>query len=119
MIYKKEAPTGKYLTQVAAVADEERIFATQVSGASESLDLDWREATDDEVAAWEACKAEQAKRDAEERAEMDRQIAEQEAQRKAREERAALRRKEQEERDAQIMAAQEVERGESDTEGEE
>jgi len=106
MIYTKEAPEGKYLTQTSAVSDEERIFAKQVSGASDTLDLDWREATDAEVAAWEARKAEQEARDAEERAEMERQAAEEDALRKAREEREARRRKEQAERDAQIMAAQ-------------
>lgn len=71
MIYTKEAPTGKYLTQVAAVSDGERIFAKTVSSASDALDLDWRIATDEEVAEWEARKAEQAEIAARERAEME------------------------------------------------
>lgn len=58
MIYKKEAPMGRYLTQKAsAVSDEERIFAKSVSGASPMLELDWRIATDEEVAEWQARKA--------------------------------------------------------------
>lgn len=117
MIYTKEASTGKYLTQTSAVSDDERIFAKTVSSASDTLDLDWRIATDEEVGAWESRKAEQAALDAEERAAMEAQAAAEEAERKEREER---RRKEQEERDAQILAAQAAaERGESDTEVEE
>lgn len=103
MIYTKEAPTGKYLTQVAAVSEEERIFAKTVSSASDALDLDWRIATDEEVAAWEARKAEQAEIAERERAEMEAKATAAEAERLAREEQ---RRQEQEERDAQIIAAQ-------------
>lgn len=56
---------GRYLTQKAsAVSDEERIFAKSVSGASPMLDLDWREAEDEEVAAWQEREREQAERDA-------------------------------------------------------
>ena len=113
MIYTKEAPTGKYLTQTSAVSDEERIFAKTVSGASDMLALDWRIATDEEVAAWEARKAEQAEIAERERAEMEAQAAAEEAERKAREE---LRRKEQQERDAQIIAAQEAEQQNTETE---
>ena len=116
MIYTKEAPTGKYLTQTSAVSDGERIFAKTVSSASDTLDLDWRIATDEEVAEWQARKAEQAAHDAEERAAMEAQAAaeaEERASRAAREER---RRKAQEERDAQILAEQEADTRESDTE---
>lgn len=60
MITTKDAPQGKYLTQAAAVADEDRIFAKSVSGASDTLESDWRIATDEEVAEWEARKAERS-----------------------------------------------------------
>lgn len=117
MIYTRTAPTGKYLTQTSAVSDDERIFAKTVGSASDTLDLDWRIATDEEVAAWEARKAEQAARDAEERAAMEAQAAAEAEERAARAAREERRRKEQEERDAKILAAQEAEeRGESDTE---
>ena len=116
MIYTKEAPTGKYLTQTSAVPDDERIFAKTVSGASDMLELDWRIATDEEVAEWEVRKAEQAALDAEERAAMEAQAAAEEEERKARAAREERRRKAQEERDAQILAEQEADTGESDTE---
>lgn len=129
MIYTRTAPTGKYLTQTSAVSDDERIFAKTVSSASDTLDLDWRIATDEEVAAWESRKAEQAALDAEERAAMEAQAAAEAEERKARAAREERRRKAQEERDAQILAAQEAaeknaedeqeqeaETGESDTE---
>ena len=109
MIYTKEAPAGKYLTQTSAVSDGERIFAKTVSSASDMLELDWRIATDEEVAEWQARKAEQAALDAEERAEMEAQAAAEEEERKARAAREERRRKAQEE--AVI--------GESDTEVEE
>lgn len=64
IIYTKTAPTGKYLTQTSAVSEGERIFVTEVSGASDMLELDWRIATDKEVAEWQARKAEQEERDA-------------------------------------------------------
>lgn len=115
MIYTRKAPTGKYLTQTSAVSDDERIFAKTVGSASDTLDLDWRIATDEEVAAWESRKAEQAALDAEERAEMEAQAAAEAEERAARAAREERRRKEQEERDAQILAEQEAEeRGESD-----
>lgn len=108
---------GKYLTQTSAVSDDERIFAKTVSSASDTLDLDWRIATDEEVAAWESRKAEQAALDAEERAAMEAQQAAAEAEeRAARAAREERRRKAQEERDAKILAAQETDTGESDTE---
>lgn len=116
MIYTKEAPTGKYLTQTSAVSDDERIFAKTVSSASDTLDLDWRIATDEEVAAWESRKAEQAALDAEERAAMEAQAAAEAEERAARAAREERRRKAQEERDAQILAEQEADTGESDTE---
>ena len=120
MIYTKEAPTGKYLTQTSAVSDDERIFAKTVSSASDTLDLDWRIATDKEVAEWQARKAEQAALDAEERAAMEAQAAAEEEERKARAAREERRRKAQEERDAQILAEHEADAdadtGESDTE---
>lgn len=119
MIYTKEAPMGRYLTQKAsAVSDEERIFAKSVSSASDTLDLDWRIATNEEVAEWQARKAEQAALDAEERAAMEAQAAAEEEERKARAAREERRRKVQEKRDAQILAEQEAdaETGESDTE---
>lgn len=109
MIYTRTAPTGKYLTQTSAVSDDERVFAKTVSGASDTLDLDWRIATDEEVAAWEARKAQQAALDAEERAAMEAQAAAEAEEREARAAREERRRKEQEERDAQILAAQEAE----------
>lgn len=114
MIYTRKAPTGKYLTQTSAVSDDERIFAKTVGSASDMLDLDWRIATDEEVAAWESRKAEQAALDAEERAEMEAQAAAEAEERAARAAREERRRKEQEERDARIleaMAAQEAENG--------
>lgn len=116
MIYTKEAPTGKYLTQMVDVNDDERIFAKTVSSASDTLDLYWRIATDEEVAAWESRKAEQAALDAEERAAMEAQAAAEAEEREARAAREERRRKAQEERDAQILAEQEAETGESDTE---
>ena len=117
MIYTKTAPTGKYLTQTSAVSDDERILAKTVSSASDTLDLDWRIATDEEVAAWESRKAEQAALDAEERAAMEAQQAAAEAEeREARAAREERRRKAQEERDAQILAEQEADTRESDTE---
>lgn len=108
MIYTKEAPAGKYLTQTSAVSDDKRIFAKTVSSASDTLDLDWRIATDEEVAAWESRKAEQAALDAEERAAMEAQAAAEAEERAARAAREERRRKEQEERDAQILAEQEA-----------
>lgn len=119
MIYTRTAPTGKYLTQTSAVSDDERVFAKTVSSASDTLDLDWRIATDEEVAAWESRKAEQAALDADERAAMKAQAASEAKEREARAAREERRRKAQEERDAQILAAQEAETGESDTEVEE
>ena len=116
IIYTKTAPTGKYLTQTSAVSDDERIFAKTVSSASDMLELDWRIATDEEVAEWQARKAEQAALDVEERAAMEAQAAAEEEERKARAAREERRRKAQEERDAQILAEQEAETGESDTE---
>ena len=118
MIYTKTAPTGKYLTQTSAVSDDERIFVTEVSGASDMLELDWRIATDEEVAEWEVRKAEQAALDAEERAAMEAQAAAEAEERAARAAREERRRKAQEERDAQILAEQEADAdaGESDTE---
>ena len=118
MIYTKEAPAGKYLTKTSAVSDDERIFVTEVSGASDMLELDWRRATDEEVAAWESRKAEQAALDAEERAAMEAQAAAEAEERAARAAREERRRKAQEERDAQILAEQEADAdtGESDTE---
>lgn len=116
MIYTKTAPMGKYLTQTSAVSDDERIFAKTVSSASDTLDLDWRIATDDEVAEWEVRKAQQELDAEREREAMEAQAtaeAEERAARAAREER---RRKAQEERDAKILAAQETDTGESDTE---
>lgn len=113
MIYTRTAPTGKYLTQTSAVSDDERIFAKTVSSASDTLDLDWRIATDEEVAAWESRKAEQAALDAEERAAMEAQAAAEAEEREARAAREKRRRKEQEERDAQILAAQEAEQQEN------
>lgn len=118
MIYTKEAPAGKYLTQTSAVSDDERIFAKTVGSASDTLDLDWRIATDEEVAAWESRKAKQAALDAEERAAMEAQAAAEAEERKARAAREERRRKEQEERDAQILAEQEAEQQEN-TEDEE
>lgn len=109
MIYTKEAPTGKYLTQKSAVSDDERIFAKTVSSASDMLELDWRIATDEEVAEWQARKAEQAALDAEERAAMEAQAAAESEEREARAAREERRRKAQEERDAQIPAEQEIE----------
>lgn len=108
MIYTRTAPTGKYLTQTSAVSDNERIFAKTVSSASDTLDLDWRIATDEEVAAWESRKAEQAALDAEERAAMEAQAAAEAEERAARAAREERRRREQEERDAKILAAQEA-----------
>lgn len=108
IIYTKTAPTGKYLTQTSAVSDDERIFAKTVGSASDTLDLDWRIATDDEVAAWEYRKAEQAALDAEERAAMEAQAAAEAEERAARAAREERRRKEQEERDAKIFAEQEA-----------
>ena len=119
MIYTKEAPTGKYLTQTSAVSDDERIFAKTVSSASDMLELDWRIATDEEVAEWQARKAEQAALDAEERAAMEAQAAAEEEERKARAAREERRRKAQEERNAQILAEQESDTRESDTDVEE
>lgn len=118
IIYTKTAPTGKYLTQTSAVSDDERIFAKTVSSASDTLDLDWRIATDEEVAAWESRKAEQAALDAEERAAMEAQAAAEAEERAARAAREERRRKAQAERDAQILAEQEAdaETGESGTE---
>lgn len=113
MIYTRTAPTGKYLTQTSAVSDDERIFAKTVSSASDTLDLDWRIATDEEVAAWESRKAEQAAFDAEERAAMEAQAAAEAEEREARAAREERRRKEQEERDAKILAAQEAEQQEN------
>lgn len=110
MIYTKTAPMGKYLTQKLDVNDDDRIFATTVSSASDMLELDWRIATDDEVAEWQARKAEQAALDAEERAAMEAQAAAEEEERKARAAREERRRKAQEERDAQILAEQETEK---------
>lgn len=115
MIYTKTAPTGKYLTQKLAVSDDERIFVTGVSGASDMLELDWRIATDEEVAAWESRKAEQAALDAKERATMEAQAAAEAEERAARAAREERRRKAQEQRDAQILAEQETDTGESDT----
>lgn len=108
MIYTRTAPTGKYLTQTSAVSDDERIFAKTVGSASNTLDIDWRIATDEEVAEWEARKAQQAVLDAEERAAMEAQAAAEEEERKARAAREERRRKAQEERDAQILAEQEA-----------
>ena len=119
MIYTRTAPAGKYLTQTSAVSDDKRIFAKTVSSASDTLDLNWRIATDEEVAAWESRKAEQAALDAEERAAMEAQAAAEAEEREARAAREERRRKMQEERDAKILAAQEAETGESDTEVEE
>lgn len=116
IIYTKTAPMGKYLTQTSAVSDDERIFAKTVSSASDTLDLDWRIATDEEVAAWESRKAEQAALDAEERAAMEAQAAAEAEERAARAAREERRRKAQEERDAQILAEQEADTGKSDTE---
>ena len=107
---------GKYLTQMVDVNDDERIFVTEVSGASDLLELDWRIATDEEVAEWEVRKAEQAALDAEERAAMEAQAAAEAEERAARAAREERRRKAQEERDAQILAEQEADTGESDTE---
>lgn len=109
MIYTKEAPTGKYFTQAVALeSEDERMFIKGFGGASDTLDLDWRIATDEEVAAWESRKAEQAALDAEERAAMEAQAAAEAEEREARAAREERRRKEQEERDAQILAAQEA-----------
>lgn len=116
IIYTKTAPTGKYLTQTSAVSDGERIFVTEVSGASDMLELDWRIATDEEVAEWQARKAEQAALDAEERAAIEAQAAAEAEEREARAAREERRRKAQEERDAQILAAQEAYTRGSDTE---
>lgn len=115
IIYTKTAPMGKYLTQTSAVSDDERIFAKTVSSASDTLDLDWRIATDEEVAAWESRKAEQAALDAEERVAMEAQAASEAEERKARAAREERRRKAQEQRDAQILAEHETDTGESDT----
>lgn len=113
MIYTRTAPTGKYLTQTSAVSDDERIFAKTVSSASDTLDLDWRIATDEEVAEWEVRKAQQAALDAEERVAMEAQAASEAKEREARAAREERRRKEQEERDAKILAAQEAEQQEN------
>lgn len=113
MIYTRTAPTGKYLTQLAAASAGERIFAKTVSSASDTLDLDWRIATDEEVAAWESRKAKQAALDAEERAAMEAQATAEAEEREARAAREERRRKEQEERDAQILAEQEAEQHEN------
>lgn len=113
MIYTRTAPTGKYLTQTSAVSDDERVFAKTVGSASDTLDLDWRIATDEEVAAWESRKAEQAALDAEERAAMEAQAAAEAEEREARAAREERRRKAQEERDAKILAAQEAEQQEN------
>ena len=107
---------GKYLTQTSALSDDDRIFVTEVSGASDMLELDWRIATDEEVAEWQARKAQQAALDAEERAAMEAQAAAEEEERKARTAREERRRKAQEERDAQILAEQEADTRGSDTE---
>lgn len=119
MIYTKEAPTGKYLTQTSAVSDDERIFAKTVGSASDTLDLNWRIATDEEVAAWEARKAQQELDAEREREAMEAQAAAEAEERAARAAREERRRKAQEERDAQILAEQEADTGESDTEVEE
>lgn len=114
MIYTKEAPTGKYFTQAVALeSEDERMFIKGFGSASDTLDLDWRIATDEEVAAWESRKAEQAALDAEERAAMEAQAAAESEEREARAAREERRRKEQEERDAQILAAQEAEQQEN------
>lgn len=106
MIYTKEAPTGKYLTQTSAVSDDERIFAKTVSSASDTLDLDWRIATDEEVAEWEVRKAQQELDAERERAAMEAQAAAESEEREARAAREERRRKAQEERDAKILAEQ-------------
>lgn len=48
MIQKITAPKGEYLTQSAEVDITERVYVTKVSGASETLDADWRTATAEE-----------------------------------------------------------------------
>lgn len=46
---------GYYLTQSADVAKEERTFITAIKGANVN-EVDWREATEEEVAEWEEWK---------------------------------------------------------------
>lgn len=50
-----KANEGKYLTQVADLPIEERIFVREISGINATSEY-FREATDEEVAEWEEYK---------------------------------------------------------------
>ena len=50
-----KANEGKYLTQVADLPIEERIFVREISGINATSEY-FREATEQEVAEWEALK---------------------------------------------------------------
>jgi hypothetical protein len=52
------ANDGKYLTQVAELPIEERIFVREISGINATSEY-FREATDAEVAEWEDYKSKQ------------------------------------------------------------
>lgn len=49
---------GYYLTQSTDVAENERVYVTAIKGANVN-EADWREATEDEIAAWEEYKKKQ------------------------------------------------------------
>lgn len=53
-----KANEGKYLTQVADLPIEERIFVREISGINATEEY-FREATDEEVAEWEEYKRKQ------------------------------------------------------------
>lgn len=55
---KIKANEGKYLTQVADLPIEERIFVKEISGVNATSEY-FREATEQEVAEWEEWKRKQ------------------------------------------------------------